>query len=284
MRRRPSQSFGDLADCGEVDCRRNQLVFLSSGGATSAPSRGKPWLPLPSRLTGVAAKTEERRSLPGRPRRAAPHVLPRTLPARRAVCALACVGWLVLAGTRPAAAESGQPPPAHTLHSVATGARNTPPPKARRSRTGRWRSPSGTYSLRLRARGATLHARTLAHATPEQLREVLEVRAKGDVLLRVEGFANPKLQDATEWLRGSQRGLRTDDTVVSKVRGLPRGVTGLQLTQQQSAQAYAHTVVLLAARGARVRVLCPNLKDKRASALLRQALRTFRVPAKRGPR
>ncbi len=54
-----------LADCGGIDCRRNQLAFLFLGGATSAPSHGKPWLPLPSRPTGVAAKTEKRRSLLG---------------------------------------------------------------------------------------------------------------------------------------------------------------------------------------------------------------------------
>ncbi len=106
----------------------------------------------------------------------------------------------------------------------------------------------------------------------------------GDVLLRVEAFANPNNRDAQAWLDGNQRPLRTAQTKVTRERGLPRGVTGVRLTQNRTAQAYAHAVVLLAADGLRLRVICPDLRDKRAQQLLRGALKRLHVLRPRGRR
>ena len=134
-----------------------------------------------------------------------------------------------------------------------------------------WQAPSGRFSLRLRTDGHRLRTRAHAKAAPQQLQESLEVLLEGNVLLRVEGYANPQRQTARTWLKRLAPPLRAGK--ITRLRRLPRGATGVQIRMARSPQSYAQDVLLIAAKGVRIRLVCPDRDDKRARALLRAALR-----------
>jgi len=150
-----------------------------------------------------------------------------------------------------------------------------------------WSSRTRAIALTVRGRGWSLRDEHHPDAAPHQLVEAVEIVRDGDVLVRLDVFANPNRETAAEWLDGDQRplGLAAKDVQpIAAPAGAPRGTSALRLHVEHASQSQARTLALITTSTQRLRLTCEDAEDPDAVAAFAAALAGLSWPQAQGAR
>ncbi len=173
------------------------------------------------------------------------------------------------------------------------GARQPGPRSPARARQAKaaprldWSSRGRAIALTVRGRGWSLRDEHHPDAAPHQLVEAVEIVRDGDVLVRLDVFANPNRETAAEWLDGDQRplGLAAKDVrPIAAPAGAPRGTSALRLHVEHASQSQARTLALITTSTQRLRLTCEDAEDPDAVAAFAAALAGLSWPQAQGTR
>lgn len=196
-------------------------------------------------------------------------------------CALTVVVAALCAA--PTFAHAAAPGPGPNPGAAAADApRKHPPTAPHATGTMTWVAPSARFSIDLPPHSLDVESESFADAGAEQLDETAAWLDSGRVVISVDAFTNASGQDAAAWLRGAQRGLRSEGVRVETLHGLPRGATAVRLHTPRTSQSYARTIVLLATPKLRLRLTCADATDSAGRALLDAAVAGLRLQRKSG--
>lgn len=147
--------------------------------------------------------------------------------------------------------------------------------RAAKARPLTWASRAAALRFQVHGAGWSLRDEHHPQAVPHQLVEAVEIVRNGDVLVRLDVFANPQRETAAEWLDGDQRplGLGAKDVrPIAVPAGAPRGSSALRLHFEHASQSQARTLVLLTTPTMRLRLTCEDAEDHDALAAFAAAL------------
>ncbi len=146
-----------------------------------------------------------------------------------------------------------------------------------------FRSVGGGLALvalpKARAASIARHHELHPDASPGQHHEALEWTQGGDVLVRLEIFANHRREPLQAWLDGEQRALAVQANEVAHVAppsASPQPAAAVLLGFNRSSQAPARQILLLSPPHLRLRLTCEDSQHARAGATfaaVRAALR-----------